>query len=202
MKTFAFVSIVVLFVCIWHANTATHRSKQWQNPKEEPKNNILYEKYEYEVYDSKTVAWHYVEVKPIARNVLKINVTMEVNEPLTDIWVHAILYKKYTTYQKYLINIREDLCRIFHSLSNASPYTAVVMENVLRLVQANVPLKCPFKPGKLAAWADRLNASEISFPLMPAGRYRTDVYFSRMNPEKKYGLVKFYFSISDLRVWF
>lgn len=197
MRANAKIAVLALIVSICQTSDANQRRKNGREPQEEPKNNLIFEKVEYEVFDTAILQSIHLETRPIARNVLKINASAVLGAAMNDIWGTARLHRKYATYQRYLIHLREDMCAFFKNMNNGNPLTKIIMENFTRF-----PIRCPFGPGRITAWRDRCNISEMSLPLMPAGRYRMDVLFTRKQEEHKFIMVKTYFSVSDIRVWF
>lgn len=202
MKIIIAITVLVLVVFVCNSNTTGQKPRRPRKNQEEPTNNIIFEKHEYEIFDTDLVSWLYVDVRPVANNVLKVNITGILNKTVNELYVRVTLYKKYATYQKYLIDVRENVCDFFQFANRNNPVSKVIINNMVRILQTNFPLRCPFKPDRLVIWNDRLNVSELTFPLMPAGRYRMEVLLTEMSLANKYGLVKLYFAISDLRVWF
>lgn len=200
MKIIA-ITIFVFITSVWYAYTTGEKPKRVRKYQEEPTNNLIFEKLEYELFDSELVPWLYVDIRPVASNILKINVTAILNQTVNEMWGHAVLYKKYLIYQKYLVDVREDVCEFFE-LDNGSPVAKVMVNNILRILPTKISLRCPFHPGTMAVCNDRFNFSEMFFPLMPAGRYRLEITMTKKNPAHKYVIVKLYFAISDFRVWF
>lgn len=196
------IRIIIAVLIVGAARTIFARKVLNQSRHEEPRNNTLFEKHEFEVFDKTIFASYYIEFKPIARNVLKVNILGVLSEAWTEIWCRATLYKKYNTYQKYLIDLRDDLCQYFNFASGNNLLTKLLFDTYAQLFQSNFRLQCPIGPGRLSIWADRFNFSELNAPLMPAGRYRLDLLLTKKKPEHKLYIFRTYFSISDIRVWF
>lgn len=169
--------------------------------REKAENNILLEKVLYQVHDKSLFSYHYIDWKPVAPNVYRHNMTFILTKQLNEGWVHFVMYYKYTTYSRFLINIWEDFCG-FWSGSGGSPLCALAMENVMRIgVNFSFKLQCPLT-GKLMITHNRLNMSKAVMPLVPAGRYHLDISYAEKKGGPAYLTVQYYFTISDLRVWF
>lgn len=164
-------------------------------------NNILLERVEHKVLDESLFAFHKLEFRPIAPNVYRHNMTLVLTRPLPSGWIHFVLYHKYATYQKFLIDIWEDFCAFWDGAAN-SPLSAMALQNARSIgVNFSFALKCPLS-GTLMVTHSRYNMSQSVFPLMSAGRYRFDISYAKHRDVKPYLLTQFYFRISDLRVWF
>lgn len=164
-------------------------------------NNILFEKLEYRVLDHEFVTYCELAFRPVAHNVYMFNYTFVLSRPMKTGWVHFVLYHKYNTYTKFLIDLWEDYCAFWDG-ANGHPLSILLKENVLRLgVKYNFPWHCPLS-GTLNMRHDGLNASHIILPLLPAGRYRLDATLSGAKDSLLYVEQRYYFKVSDLRVWY
>lgn len=166
-----------------------------------PENNILYEHGEIIVLDQNQISFAKMEFRPIAPNMYKHNMTIVLKRPITNLWVNYVLYHKYTTYQKYLIDIWEDICGFWNGTAK-SPVSSIVLENSTPLgFKYNFPFKCPIV-GTMQVLHDGFNASTIVFPLLAAGRYRMECRYAHTRKGKIIMEMHHYLQISDLRVWF
>lgn len=164
-------------------------------------NNILLERMESFALNVSIVSYLNSQIRPIASNVYKVNITMVLKVVLENVWVRFVLYHKYQRYPKFLIDVWENGCD-FLSGSSTSPMIKILIENSLRAgVKLSFKLRCPFS-GTIIVAHDRLNVSGISIPLFPAGRYRLDLMFATAKHQDPYVKFQTYVSISDLRVWF
>lgn len=164
-------------------------------------NNIIFEKAEHEVLDYKMISYHFLEFRMVAHNVIRYNITYTLTQPMNTGWVHFVLYFKNARYTKFLIDIWEDFCA-FWGGAGGNPLSELLKENVLRMgVKYNFKWQCPLV-GTVTMSHEGFNASKIIFPLLPAGRYRCDVYFARARDGHLYAKMQYYFRISDLRVWY
>lgn len=73
-------------------------------------NNILFEKTETKILNPAIVSYADFEMKSLAPNVYKMNLTVVATHPLNHLWVHYVLNRKTTTYHKYLIDLWEGRC--------------------------------------------------------------------------------------------
>lgn len=145
--------------------------------RDKTENNVLLEKVTYHVYDESLFSYHFIEWKPVARNVYRHNMTFILTRPLNEGWVHFAMYYKYTTYNKFLINLWEDFCGFWRG-SGGSPLSSLALENAMRIgVNFSFKLQCPLT-GKIMMTHSGLNMSQAVFPLAPAGRYRLDVSYA------------------------
>lgn len=192
----------MLIICADHKSFARKALNHRRTHQEEPKNNILFERHVFELFDKKLFSLFYTEFRPVARNVLRVNITTVLTGALTDFWGRGTLYKKYNTYQKYLIDVRDDFCEFFKLGDSTKPLTKILLDNFGRLLHFDYQFHCPFGPGLLTGWSKGVNFSDINVPLMPAGRYRFDLLFTKKDERHKYFKFEMYFAISDIRVWF
>lgn len=169
--------------------------------REKAENNILLEKVMYQVYDKSLISYHFIEWKPVAPNVYRHNMTLILTRPLREGWVHFDMYYKYTTYNRFLINLWEDFCGFWRG-SGGSPLSSLALENAMRIgVNFSFKLQCPLT-GKIMMTHNGLNMSKAVLPLVPAGRYRLDIAYAEKKGGPAFIAVQYFFSISDLRVWF
>lgn len=193
------LSLMLLLSCEIQFSTSKRRAVVKTFVK--PRNNLQHEKALIKVFNKTVIPFALYELKPIAPNVFKLNVTIKLAKPINSLWAEFTLYYKYKTYQRYLVHLKEDICAFLEG-SETFPIVKLLIESILRLdVQFNVPLKCPF-PDLFIATSDAYNMSAFNSPLMPAGRYRLDTAFTIEKNGRTEFIIEEYFSISDLRVWF
>lgn len=163
-------------------------------------NHIIFEKLEYQVVNRSFFLFDKVEVKPIAHNVYKANITVVLTAPLNRLWMRFVLYHKYTTYQKYLIDIWEDFCG-FAGGSISGQVINLIFNNFKRLgTKFYFELKCPLR-NTLMITHDGMNISQVVLPLLGAGRYRLDMHLATGRGKGMFALIQFFASVSDIRVW-
>lgn len=164
-------------------------------------NNFIFEKLEYEIHDKSLVSYHNITFRLIARNTLRANITVVLTRPLPQVWIHFVLYHKYIRYQKFLIDVWEDLCEVFND-GHPGLVTTMLLEDVQRLGTVfHFKLRCPFS-GTIMVTNDRVNVSGLNLPLMPAGRYRLDLSFAIGREKPALVTIQYFVRISDYRVWF
>lgn len=164
-------------------------------------NNILFERFEFQIVNQSAFKYYDVQMKTIAPNILKYNLTGIYYHEVTELWMHFILYYKYKTYQKFLIDLWENVCESLNSKLLA-PVFKLALDNIRELgVHINFKWKCPF-PLRINIYHPGLNMSHAVVPLLPAGRYRFNVSFALQRGKSEYLDVQVYFAISDLRVFF
>lgn len=202
---------------------------------ETPTNNILFEKVEYRVLNRSVISHDWLEIKPLAPNVVRLNASMCVTKEAKEVWGRGVMYYKYNTYEKFLIDYKYEGCSFINHFLNDSqsnPFYGVIMENVYEFFfdseyETNFQFKCPIPPGVIYGvsvvfvtdltksgrkiilrgknmylqWYDKLNFSRFSIPLLPAGRFRVNLYAYATQHEAPFATAEFYFRISDLRIW-
>lgn len=169
----------------------------------EPTNNVIFEKMESEILDHNWVAYMDNEWKLIARNVIKINLTLILKRPVNTAWFHFQLHLQSSSnvYRKYLVDLWENLCESLNG-TTVAPVTKYFLDNISTLkIDFNIPLKCPFT-GTITIMHPGLNASAVNVPLLSAGRYRMALYVATHKGKSPIFVYRFYFGISDIRVWF
>lgn len=177
---------------------------------EEPTNNIFFEKIEYRILDRSVISKDWIDIRPIAPNVYRVNATVEVAQTINESWASVTLYYKYTTYQKFLISFKHEGCSLLNALlddNSTSPFKKIILDNTAQFIwdfgyETNFQYKCPVEPDELYAWHEGINVSRFSLPLMPAGRYRVNMFGYTSEHALPYVSGELYFRISDLRIWF
>lgn len=122
---------------------------------EEPRNNIILEKVEYRVLNRSVASNDWLEIKPIAPNVYRLNFTTDLLQQSNEGWVRGVLYHKYTTYQKFLIDYKLEGCSLMNALLNdnsTNPFAQYIIENIYEFYfddgyETNFNFKCPLYPG-------------------------------------------------------
>lgn len=141
----------------------------------QPENKIIFERLEFVYLNKSLIVENWTSIREIAWNVVKMNISFTVTQPLNEFWIRGILFKKFNTYRKFLIDITFDACGFLNGTDH-NPAAQYALENYFRLKESfklNVKLQCPIF-GILFGGVDRVNVSELVFPLLPAGRYRAD----------------------------
>lgn len=137
------------------------------------------------------------EMKHISRKNLRIDFQINLTEPVHDIWVHTVFYHKYNTYQKFPIDLWENVCDWLAGKSKSYVLDWTI-GRVRRFANLNHP--CPYE-GLVYLKINNVSIDKFPIePLLPSGRYRMDVNFTEGNRKKTYVESKFFFSISDHRI--
>lgn len=194
---------LIILLAFSEALAARARS---QKPRviEEPRNNLLFEKFEYEVLNSTWIDLKYADFRLIQRNVVRLNASLDFVKPIDRMVMRLVLYYKYKFYQKFLVDIYGEMCA-FTRGEYWSPLGKLFADNLKKAdvgLDMDFKLECPFPKGHFNIIHHALNISQISIPLLPAGRYRYDAFFSPIKNGPVYFKLHFYFAVSDLRVWF
>lgn len=167
-------------------------------------NNVIFEKMEYQIFNKTLIKDGIIKWKKVAYNALIFNASMTLTEPVKEIWVHTVLYYKYRQYQKYLIDLWVEYCRSVTDPAH-HPFGQVVYNNFLLLrdyYNISFDIQCPLSGELKFSTRRTLNVSSVTIPLMQAGRYRMNFYYSVRQNGPIYAAGQVYVSISDLRIWF
>lgn len=178
-------------------------SIQREKANQTPENNVIFEKALFEVLDESFGKVHWVSHRPIAPNVLNVNISFSVFEPVNEFWVRGILYYKYTTYQKFLVDVTIEICAFLNGTIGNS-VGDIIMQNYFKYkknIHLSYKMLCPFN-GTLNTIISPMNVSELTIPLLPAGRYHFDVHIPIYKNSSDKIVIRYFFTISDLRVWF
>lgn len=172
--------------------------------KETVPNNVIFEKMEYQIFNKTLIKDGIIKSKKVAYNTLVFNASMTLTEPLSEIWIHTVLYYKYRKYEKYLIDLWIEYCRSMINPAN-HPFGQLVFNNFLSLrdhFNISFDLQCPLSCEMKFSTIRRFNVSQLVIPLMQAGRYRINFYYSVQQNGPVYAAGQVYVSISDHRIWF
>lgn len=196
-KLIFWIVILTALVNVIHVK----RSRVLKQP-DTPRNNIIFERIEYEAFNKNLFYDEIVFFKPIAPNVLKINFTIVIPSPKVfhELWLQVDFNYKYNSYQKFPIATVAELCSFFDGKTK-NQVIQLIRDNLQHDFILNFEQRCPLA-GTLSITADRYNFSNINLPLIPAGRYRCDFQFLPRKTAKSIFSVQFYFRVSDLRIWF
>lgn len=176
------------------------------NNGKEADNNIIFEKYEYRILNETITRMNHHKITLIAHNVIRTNTSVSILLPLTKIWVRTALYYKYTRYQKFLIDFNIEVCHLLKDDIFKHPLATLAFQNFIVFLGQfdfgiDFELRCPVN-GTILFYAERLNISRLTLPLLPAGRYRFDVSYRTQRNGPPFADSEYYFQVSDLRVWF
>lgn len=137
------------------------------------------------------------EIKQISRRRLRIHFDANLTRPLRGAHIHTIAYYKYNTYQKWAIDIWEDLCG-WLSGTKRSYIMDWSVKKVLNY--SNFDRPCPLE-GNLFLKLNNISMDKFPLePLLPSGRYRFDVNLTDANKIDVVVMGKLFFTVSDHRI--
>lgn len=136
------------------------------------------------------------EIRHVSRRQLRIWIDGNLTQPLYEARAHYILYYKYNTYQKYAIELREDIC----GWLNGTKHSYFMDWTVKKVINySNFNHSCPYM-GNVFLKVKNISIDRFPFePLIPSGRYRLDFNLTETN-KKNVFMAKLYFSVSDYRI--
>lgn len=147
------------------------------------------------MHPNKFAKWHCI-VRRVSHDNLKIDIEGNLSRPLHKIKTHTVFYYKYNTYQKFAIDLREDMCKWL-----AKKDKSYLLDWTLKKVQqySNVNHPCPYNE-TIYVKNNNLSISNIPFePLLPSGRYRIDINLTDQFDETIFS-GKLFGSVSDHRI--
>lgn len=136
-------------------------------------------------------------LKYIDRNHLKGDLWANLSQPIKGLWVHAIMYYRYNTYQKIATEYWDDLCKWVNGRSNS-----YVMTYLMPLLKkySNFVHPCPYS-GLIYAKSDNVSVQALTIPqIMPAGRYKVDFNYTEGDRKTVLVAASLYGTISDHRI--
>lgn len=163
------------------------------------KNEILFEKIECDtdknVCPNKTC---YMRQMPVARGRYNIFFKCDLTNPLKESHVHLVLNYRYNIYRTFLVDRWEDCCEFS---SGKSP--SLMLDVLFKILgpYSNVNHTCPYTESIICSLMNYSSTDFIIEPLLPAGRYRFDADVAQSRNGTPFMAVKFYFSVSDYRIW-
>lgn len=160
-------------------------------------NNIIFERIECDEPNHDFISQFKCEMRPVAPNVYRTNFTVHLRKPTANIWVYTSLHYRYSTYQR-IAHQWEDLCYYLRHGTHA-PVLKVMHENLKAMGTLIYTSQCPMT--EFIFTQERFNASLFVIPLVPSGRYRIDLNVTQGKNGRYIHFRKFYFHISDFRVW-
>lgn len=137
-------------------------------------------------------------LKRINRENFKINISLNLTSRLKDVWIHGVAYYKYNHYQKFPIDLWEDLCGWLSGTSK-SYLSDWFVKKLLKF--SNLNHTCPYE-GTIFVKNDNISIKEIhNFEVfLPSGRYRFDINLTEGYHGREFSSMKLYITISDHRV--
>ncbi|XP_031629656.1 uncharacterized protein LOC116344937, partial [Contarinia nasturtii] len=125
-----------------------------------------------------------------------LNITL--GRPVKELWIHGVFFFKYNQYQKFPIDLNENLCGWLSGKSKS-----YLLDWSLKDLMAHTNLNhpCPYV-GDAYVKVDNFSIKELlKFDmLLPAGRFRVDINFTEGHNKPTLLGTRTFFSISDNRI--
>lgn len=162
------------------------------------RNTIIFERFECLPNRNGMFSSTKCEMKRISRDNIKVLVNISLVKPVKDVWVHGVFYHKYTRFQKFPIDLWENLCA-WLSGKGKSYFGEWGARNLLNY--SNVNHSCPYD-GNVIVKADNFSLKDLlNFEVfLPSGRFRMDVNLTEGYRKRVFFISKTYFSVSDHRI--
>lgn len=163
-------------------------------------NNMILERIECEEPNHDLISELRCEMRPVASNVFKVNLTLQMRKPLNNIWIRTTLYHRYSTYQKFGEQ-EENVCSFLSNIHDQNKTTVLkmVFDNLKYFTNLTRNLKCPMSA--FVFTSSGFNVSHYVVPLLPAARYRVDSNITLGRNGRYIASSKAFFRISDFRIW-
>lgn len=149
-------------------------------------------------FSVENLAYSQCDVKRISRNYAKVNINITLKNPINDVWIHAVSYYKYNRFQKFPIDLWENLCLWLDGKSKS-----YILDWTTRplLKYSNLNHSCPYT-GTVHVKADNISLGKLIAvePYLPSGRFRMDINLTEGYGKSAFFTSKFFFSISDNRI--
>lgn len=160
---------------------------------------MLFRRWEYKLLDESFVRDFVFDWRPVGRNTIRMNVSAVLLKQWDRVDTHIVLYHRYATWQRYLVNVWEDFCNVFGA-SKLSPIGYILHNNFNKYTNIRHP--CPYRVNE-TVWlrTSAYNFSSLTIPLLSSGQYRVDVTFANGKQRQSVFFGRLYFEVSDHRVW-
>lgn len=137
-------------------------------------------------------------VKRISRDNIKLNIAINLTAPVKDVWIHGVFYYKYTQYQKFPIDLWENLCGWLDG-TDKSHFLEWTTRKILKY--SNLNHSCPYD-GNVFVRADSYPMQNLlSFEsILPSGRFRVEINLTEGYRKRVFFASKLFFAISDNRI--
>lgn len=166
-------------------------------------NNAIFEKFELQIINKSLFIGSKLNWKMVAPNVFNFRSNVNVTKSFNEVWVNIVVYHKYLTYQKYLIDVWIDVCQALKDPAK-NPLAELLWDIYLQYrdnLKLNFNPTCPFYGNLVAESLRPINYSYVNLPLMKAGRYRADFRFTNFLNGPIAIIFQLYGAISDFRVY-
>lgn len=165
------------------------------------KNDLIFRRWESKVLDHSYFEHFTFNWRPVAPNTIILNITA--HRLLRDIHhldVHFVLFHRYATWQKFLVDVWENACDAIAGRVAKAPVFSIVYNNFK--AYTNILHPCPFRVNETVYVAsDRINFNRFFMPLVPSGAYRIDFNFTDGPERHPFLFMQVHGDISDHRVW-
>lgn len=161
-------------------------------------NTILFERLQCLQNQGDSLASINCEMKRISRDNFKIDILINLTQPVKDVWIHGVAYFKYIHYQKFPVDLWEDLCGWLAGKSKSY----LLDWGVKKLLKySNLNHNCPYE-NAVYVKNNNITLKDIhAFEVfLPSGRFRLDVNLTEGYRGKVFFMMKMYITISDHRV--
>lgn len=169
-------------------------------------NHVIFEKFEYQIFNKTLLKDVKFQWKMVAYNTITYNWTVTVTEPIDKLWIHVVLYYKYRTYQKYLVDVWVNVCAGFKNIEKFNSPVGKLLWDWYQKYRGNIihnfKFRCPLFGNLESRLSRGFNISQITWPLMQSGRYYADYKLAHYQNGRSQMTLQVYGSISDHRVWF
>lgn len=148
------------------------------------------------LFENISFQWRVVAPNTISLNLTAHRLLHEMNHG----YIHIVLFHRYATWQKYLIDVWEDMCDVLDIRVTKAPVFSFIYNNFKQYT--NIQHPCPFRMNEsYYIVANRFNFSKMFVPLLPSGPYRIDATFTHGQERHPFLFMQAYGEISDHRVW-
>lgn len=128
---------------------------------------------------------------------MKIDILVNVNKTIEDVWFHGVIQYKYNTYQKLGTEYWDNFC---DWISGKSHSFFLDFYKPLLLKYSNLNHTCPYN-GSVILKTDNISLQNFAFPqLVPAGRYQINADIYKGDRKTILCSATLYTSVSDHRV--
>lgn len=140
------------------------------------------------------------DLRPIARDRFNLLIKCDLIRPIYTAHIHSVLYHQFNSlvYRKFMIDIWEDACGFLSGKSKA-----VLVDVLYRIISpyTNMNHSCPYT-GNVFVSMKNFSTRNFAFePLLPSGRYHTDIHLAESHEGSPFFTFKIYYKISDHRLW-
>lgn len=127
-------------------------------------NNVIFERVACYESNSDLIASNICEMRPVAPNFYRTNITAQFKKPLGNLWAYTALHYRYSTYQR-IAHQWEDIC-FFLRHSTHAPVQKILFDNLKALGTLKYTPQCPMTTFSFTQ--ERLNVSHYVMPLRNA----------------------------------